>query len=95
MSDFREGSDVARLNDRWRVIDSRERYPYRQWILQQRVRSDPASAREGKTLLQTREAVLRAIREKVGSDIGEGAHHALSVLPDRDMGIQTPKEVAI
>ena len=100
MTDHRESSDayyavVAVLNDRWRVIDSRERYPYRQWVLQQRTRNNPNNAWEGKSFYQSREGLLRTIREKVGQDIAEEAQRVLSGLPDRDMGMQIPKEIAI
>jgi hypothetical protein len=69
----RESSDgyyavVLVLNEHWRVIDSCEPYPYRQWILQYRGNNDPTGWR-GKSFHQIRAAMERSIREKVGLDV--------------------------
>lgn len=95
MSDFRESSNdyyavVVVLNDSWRVIDSKESYPYRQWVLQQR----NGKEWRGKSFCQTRAVLERDIRRKVG-DIGEEAQRVLASLPDRDMGQKLPKEIAV
>jgi hypothetical protein len=81
---------VAVLDDRWRVIDSRQPYPYRQWILQQRSGNGPHPWK-GRSFCQNRGTLERDVRRKVG-DIPEAAQRALRGLPDRDLG--RPKAVA-
>ena len=53
---------IAQLNDRWRVIDSGEAPPHRQWILQYGKRGKNYWI--GKSFCQQRAALLRCIREK-------------------------------
>ena len=56
---------VAILSDRWRVIDSMESKPYRQWIVQ--YNSSITNARwVGRQYLQTRSILLRNIKEVCG-----------------------------
>ena len=88
MSDHESANDydhiVTVLNDRWRVIDSNQPYPYRQWILQQRTGNGPRPW-IGRSFCQNRATLERDIRRKVG-DIPEDTKHVLQALPDRDMG---------
>jgi hypothetical protein len=85
---------VVVLDERWRVIDSAEPYPYRQWILQQRTGNSPINGWKGRSFLQTREALLRTVREKVGRDTPETVLAPLRHLPDRDMGQKPVKPTA-
>jgi hypothetical protein len=75
---------IARLNDRWRVIDSCERHLYRQWILQYRTGSEATGQRPwtGKSFCQTRAVLLRCIREKAG-EVNAVALAVIEALPDR------------
>jgi hypothetical protein len=52
---------LIQLNDRWRVIDSDDRPPYGQWMLQ---RLDSGDWKP-KSFCQTRKALLVAINEKI------------------------------
>jgi hypothetical protein len=84
--DMREGSNdyhavVAHLNEQWRVIDSCESYPYRQWILQER----GGKTWRNRSFCQNRGTLQRDVREKVGNT-GEEAQRILNSLPDRDLG---------
>jgi hypothetical protein len=94
--DMREGSEgyhavVAVLNDDWRVIDSCERYPYRQWILQKRrTHNDLGNAWRGSAYCQTRSCLESNVRERAG-DITEEAKSILGQLPHRDLGQKTPE----
>ena len=54
---------VARLTPTWRVANSRERFPYRQWILQQR--TNPNRWR-GRSYCQIRVALELAVAWRVG-----------------------------
>jgi hypothetical protein len=76
---------VVRLNDHWRVIDSHQPYPYRQWILQRHVRNSPANAWRSLSFCQTRAVLERDIGRRVG-DIGEDAKTIVGALPERDLG---------
>jgi hypothetical protein len=69
---------VARLNDRWRVIDSGEPHPYRQWVLQQQTASHDGW--RGRSFCQSRRCLETATRDKVDDD---GALARLAALPDR------------
>jgi hypothetical protein len=77
---------VARLNERWRIIDSCEPNPYRQWILQHRsslLKPDSwtAGAPYG-SFCQTRAVLLRDIREKAGT-CDPAALAIIAALPER------------
>jgi hypothetical protein len=76
---------VAVLGERWRVIDSCERPPYRQWILQYRdslKRPHRWTAGVYGSFCQTRLALERCIREKVLS-VDPAALAAIRALPER------------
>lgn len=74
---------VVTLNDRWRVIDSMEKQPYKQWILQynesikqpNRWTTSPPYG----SFCQSREVLFRCIKEKCG-DINPEAYEVLSQL---------------
>jgi hypothetical protein len=74
---------VARLNDRWRVIVSGDRSPYRQWILQRSASRRGQAEWQGQSYCQTRDALLRSIREKIvkASAFYKGAK-AMQVAPE-------------
>jgi hypothetical protein len=85
----REGADdyhtiIAILNNRWRVIDSCQPYPYRQWILQQRVRNNPNAGWEGRSFSQTRIELIKEVKRRLGTeDVNKEALLALVQLPDK------------
>jgi hypothetical protein len=79
-------SVVAQLNDRWRVIDSRERHPYRQWILQYRKSMKRPNRWSAEppfgSFCQTRAVLLRCIREKAGT-VDPAALGIIEALPEK------------
>lgn len=58
---------VASLNDRWRIIDSCEPFPHRQWILQHCRTLNPDHPRpwSGQSFCQTRSGLEQAVAAKV------------------------------
>ena len=81
---------IAILNDRWRVVDDGRPSPYHSWELQ---RFDSGHWK-GKTFCQTREVLLRSIKEKITDvhryyrgatpiPVDESALKSLASLPDR------------
>jgi hypothetical protein len=79
-------SVVARLNDRWRVIDSGEPHPYRQWILQYRKSMKRPNRWSAEppfgSFCQTRAVLLRCIREKART-VDPAALAVIEALPER------------
>lgn len=76
---------IARLNDRWRVVDD----PL-QWMLQyrggktsDRGGSPNIRAWQGKRFCRTRDALIRDIREIVIGDVDQAALRVIASLPDR------------
>jgi hypothetical protein len=61
MSDFQP---IA-LNDRWRIIESGERYPYGQWLLQRNKIVKGETIWLSQSYCQTRHGLLTAINEKI------------------------------
>jgi hypothetical protein len=59
---------MIRINERWRIVESDDRPPYRQWMLQ-RTASPLATGENAvwstQSFCQTRNALERAIREKI------------------------------
>jgi hypothetical protein len=77
---------ITVLNDRWRVIDSCEPYPYRQWILQyhgslKRPHSWTTTPPFG-SFCQTRRVLERCIREKAGV-INPAVVSVIASLPEK------------
>jgi hypothetical protein len=72
---------VAVLNDRWRVIDTLEPSPKRQWILQS-LRSKEKCVWKGIAYTQKRSTLLRCIRERVLNEISPSALGIIERLPD-------------
>lgn len=86
------GSFCIMLNDRWRVIESDDRPPYRQWLLQ---RVSGTGGWKSLSFCQTRHGLLTAIHEKVvkgavfyprggvSIPVDEDALDQVRTLPDR------------
>src|ERR1700758_2818086 len=70
---------VARLNDRWRIIECQHRL---HWILQYRASAEtyPTSSWKGRSYCRTSEALRRCSREHVGA-IDPAAAAVLAALP--------------
>jgi hypothetical protein len=108
MAEIRETYDdyhavIAVLNERWRVIDSCERYPYRQWILQYRSSADRPNSWTTKSpfgsFCQTKAALLREAKRKITRSkkpltIDPIAWQLLENLPDKDLGQQQARELS-
>jgi len=84
---------IANLNDRWRVVDDGRPAPYRSWELQYRKSEDKWV---GKSFCQTREVLLRSIKEKItdahryykgakSMPVDESALKILASLPQRSL----------
>ena len=82
------------LNDRWRVIESDDRPPYRQWLLQRNKRVNGNLVWNSQSFCQTRKGLLTAIKEKVaranrfyagghGMPVEPAALHLVSRLPEK------------
>ena len=101
--DRRESSDayhavVVVLNDRWRVIDSCEPYPYRQWILQYRDKNGPlgwTTRPPYGSFCQTRAALECSIREKAHIGISLDGLPARIAAARAHIAGQTPQAAAI
>jgi hypothetical protein len=78
---------VVKLNDRWRVIDSLEPYPYRQWILQynssvEKPNRWTTSPPYG-SFCQHKKTLIRCIGEKVDKNLPDEVMSVINALPDR------------
>lgn len=67
------------LNKHWRIIESRENPPYRQWLLQ---KWQSKNGWVSESWCQTRSGLLAAIKSKVDS-VEPAALDAVSRLPER------------
>jgi hypothetical protein len=72
---------IIRLNDRWRVIECRDR---QQWILQARNRAETVATDvwRGRSYCRTREALIRCCDRYAGA-LDPAALAALGALPER------------
>lgn len=73
---------VAKLNERFRVIDSLEKPPHRQWILQRRRSRNNPDTWKGDAYTQKRATLLRVIRERVRDRIDPAALALVEALPE-------------
>lgn len=98
MSDRETSNDysgvIAVLNARFRVIDSLEKPPHRQWILQRNRSANKPDQWKGDAYTQKRATLIRVIRERVKGEVDPAALGIIERLPEEIEGSRhVPKEL--